>query len=593
MEHTSGGRLLLLCLGSIVGLSQSVNAQPPTSLTSHSANLSTFLIAQTVPIPQTPPPQDLQPPGAPPPLPSDPLPLPQIPTIEPPSVPSPNSNEVIPGTVPGTIVVRQFEIVGSTVFSAADFATLTAPFTNRPITFTELLQVQAAITKLYTDRGYITSGAVIPPQTLETDVVKIQVVEGELEAINITGTRRLNPNYVKSRVAIATQKPLNSRRLLEALQLLQLNPLIQNLSAELSSGTRPGTNLLEIRVTEAKTFGAQIELDNNRSPAIGSFRRGIRVSEANLLGQGDGLEVGYANTTGSHAVDFGYTFPLNPRNGTLSFNFQTSFNRVIEEPFDPLDLKANSRSFGLTFRQPIIETPARLLALGVTAYRQESETSILGVPLQLSPGADNLGRTRISSLRFFQEWIERGSQFVFAARSELSFGIGAFGSTINNTSPDSRFVAWRGQLQWVRLLAPDTLLILRSDLQVADRALVPFEQFSLGGQNTVRGYRQDLLLADNGWVGSAELRLPILRLRQGQGVLQVAPFVDIGNVWNSSGQATPDPNLLASVGLGLRWQQGDLLTFRLDWGIPLVSVDSSSNTWQDKGLTFSIVYNLF
>jgi len=40
-------------------------------------------------------------------------------------------------------------------------------------------------------------------------------------------------------------------------------------------------------------------------------------------------------------------------------------------------------------------------------------------------------------------------------------------------------------------LAPDTLLLVRGNVQLADRALVPIEQFSLGGLESVRGYRQD------------------------------------------------------------------------------------------------------
>src|SRR5919202_727806 len=102
-------------------------------------------------------------------------------------------------------------------------------------------------------------GPLTPPQTLQGGVVTIQVVEGSLESINVTGTRRLNPDYIRSRIAIATNKPLNRERLLEALQLLQLNPLIQNLSAELSAGTEPGLSLLEVKVTEAKTRRLQLQ----------------------------------------------------------------------------------------------------------------------------------------------------------------------------------------------------------------------------------------------------------------------------------------------------------------------------------------------
>lgn len=63
-----------------------------------------------------------------------------------------------------------------------------------------------------------------------------------------------------------------------------------------------------------------------------------------------------------------------------------------------------------------------------------------------------------------------------------------------------------------RLLAPDTLLLVRGDVQLSTTSLVPLEQFSLGGFQNVRGYRQDLLLSDNGAFASAEVRLPILRL---------------------------------------------------------------------------------
>lgn len=586
LKSIVSSHVLLIGFATVASSTPSVYAQPLSETTQSAIDPPAASIAQVIL------PQDLQPPAAPPsptPIPT-PQPPPAIELNPPPVAPG---GELVPGTVPGTIVVRRFEVTGSTIFSVEDFDRVTAPFTNRPITFEELLQAQAAVTRLYTDRGYLTSGAITPPQTVEGDVIVMQVVEGELEGINVTGTRRLNPHYVRSRLQLAAQKPLNTRKLLEALQLLQLNPLIKDLSAELSTGSRPGTNFLDVRVTEARTFSAQIELDNNRSPAVGTFRRGARVGEANLLGLGDSLQVGYSNTNGSNIIDVNYTLPLNPRNGTLSFEFQNSVYRVVEDPFEPLDLKANLRVLSLSYRQPIIETLTRLVALGLTAYRRDSETSILGVPFPLTPGADARGNTRISALRFFQEWIERGPEVVFAARSEFSFGIGAFDATINNSPPDSRFVAWRGQFQWVRLLAPDTLLVLRSDIQFANQALAPFDQFSLGGVNSVRGYRQDFTLADNGAFGSAELRVPVFRLPQARGILQVVPFVDVGRVWSSSGRASPDPNTLAAIGLGLRWQQGDLLTFRLDWGIPLVSVNSDRETLQERGLTFSLVYNLF
>lgn len=558
---------------------------------------STFSVA--IAQSQLPPPQDIVPPPAPTPqpqIPSAPLPPPEE-LLQPPATPA--IPTPIPGKIPATIVVKRFEVVGSTVFSVEQFNRVLAPFTNRPLSFSELFQARSAVTQLYIDAGYITSGALIPPQTLAQGVVTIQVVEGELEAINVTGTRRLHPNYVRSRIALRTDPPLNQQRLLEALQLLQLDPLIQNLSAELSAGSRLGTNILDVRVQEARTLDLQIIADNGRSPSVGSFRRGGQIGEANLLGFGDRINAWYSNTAGSNTFDVVYALPVNARNGIVSLSIGVADSSIIETPFDPLEIDSYSRYYDLTFRQPVSQTPTQEFALGLTASRRESNVasqplSELEPPIplsQLSPGADAEGRTRISALRFFQEWTQRGSRQVIAARSQFSLGVGAFDASINDDAPDSNFFAWRGQAQWVRLLAPDTLLLVRGDVQLADRALVPLEQFGSGGLDSVRGYRQDTFLTDSGAFASAEIRLPIYRSEQ-QWLVQLTPFVDVGTAWNRSND-NPDPNVLVSLGLGLRLQIGNNLTARLDWGIPLVDVASEQRTWQENGVYFSVVASPF
>ncbi|MBW4671461.1 MAG: ShlB/FhaC/HecB family hemolysin secretion/activation protein [Cyanomargarita calcarea GSE-NOS-MK-12-04C] len=550
----------------------------------------------TVPNPNI---RENQPPSTQPlPEPSPPSRLPPPEELLPNITPS-SPEEAPPGEIPQTIVVKKFNVTGSTVFSPEDFAKITEPYIKKPITLAELFQIRGLITKLYVDKGYITSGAFIPPQKLQAGVVEIRVIEGGLEDIKITGTRRLNPGYVRSRIAIATGKPLNRDRLLEALQILQLNPLIENLTAELAAGSSPGGSLLEIRVREALTFNTQLVLDNGRSPSVGSFRRQIQISEANLLGLGDDINAIYTNTDGSNSLDLGYTLPINARNGTIAFNYGTSDSNVIERPFNVLDIESNSHYYELTLRQPIVQTPTQEFALGVTGTRRESQANYLEDKIAFPAlGADNNGNTRVTALRFFQDWTSRSSRDVFALRSQFSIGLGALDSTINETSPDSRFYTWRGQAQWVRLLAPDTLLLLRGDMQLADRPLVAIEQIGLGGLETVRGYRQDALLTDNAIFASAEIRVPIARNQRNNTLLQLTPFLDFGTAWNRSGR--PDSvnrdlgsNTLVSLGLGLRFQLQDRLTVRFDWGIPLISISGEKNSWQENGLYFSIVGNPF
>ncbi|WP_363319720.1 ShlB/FhaC/HecB family hemolysin secretion/activation protein [Microcoleus sp. PH2017_02_FOX_O_A] len=166
----------------------------------------------------------------------------------------------------------------------------------------------------------------------------------------------------------------------------------------------------------------------------------------------------------------------------------------------------------------------------------------------MSPGADARGRTRVSALRLFQDFTQRGERDVLAARSQFNLGVSAFGATASNREPDGQFLTWRGQLQYVRLLAPQTLLVVRSQAQLAIAELLPIEQFGLGGPDTVRGYRQDAMLADSGLFASAELRYPILRTGDKKGLLQVTPFVDAGNVWNSGGRVALEANTLLSAG---------------------------------------------
>ena len=163
-------------------------------------------------------------------------------------------------------------------------------------------------------------------------------------------------------------------------------------------------------------------------------------------------------------------------------------------------------------------------------------------------------------------------------------------SQIDNVEPipDSRFFSWQGQAQWVRVLGRDTLLQLRGNVQLADNVLLPAEQFAIGGAGSVRGYRQDQLQADNGLFGSLEVQLPIIRDRRSDSIVHVVPFLDWGHVWNAPGSEDVDPNTISSIGLGLRWRWGDRVTARLDYGIPLVTLESRDRTWQENGLLFSV-----
>jgi hemolysin activation/secretion protein len=119
--------------------------------------------------------------------------LPEAEQLLPPAVGAPAQPGELPN-IPGTIKVDRFEVVGSTVFRKQELDATLKDFVGRPLTFAQMLQARSAVSQLYISQGYITSGALIGPQTLTASVVRILVLEGKLESINVVGTRRLNSN---------------------------------------------------------------------------------------------------------------------------------------------------------------------------------------------------------------------------------------------------------------------------------------------------------------------------------------------------------------------------------------------------------------
>jgi len=526
--------------------------------------------------------------------------IPETEALPPPLETFPVPLENRPNQAMSSIRLREPLFEGNTAFTEAELiAVLQETLSADTLTLADIYWAAEQVANHYETAGYPTTGAIPKFETdaASQEVVYFQVVEGWVEDIMVSGTQRLNPNYVRSRLALAMQPPLKTERLVDSLQLLHNDPLIQSVQARLSAGTELGSNILTVEVLEAETLGIRTFIDNARSAAVGSLQQGISVSEGNLMGQGDRLTLGYNRTEGSNEYSAQYTLPINPRQGTLAFSYRHSNSEIITEEFAVLGINSQSDEFDLTWRQPIIRTPRTEFALGLIGSVSQNQTvfgeKIFGFPIGFPvPGANDDGESQVTAVRFFQDWTARSEIDAFAARSEFSLGLGGFGGgTVNEIAPDNRFLTWRGQTQYRRLLADDMFLLLRSDLQVASRPLLTPEQFSLGGRSTVRGYRQDLLLADNGAFASAEVWVPIIRAPNIEGVLQLTPFLDVGTVWNADNEAL-NPSALAAVGLGLQWQQ-EYFSARLDWGIPLIEAPGQGDSWQENGLYFSLSLSSF
>jgi hemolysin activation/secretion protein len=339
---------------------------------------------------------------------------------------------------------------------------------------------------------------------------------------------------------------------------------------------------------------------------VGAQRAIATLAHQSLTGNGDVLSLSYGRSEGlDPLLDLAYVIPLNARDTTLAMQYRQNNLTVIQQPFAPLDIKSNSEIYTISLRQPVYRTPSTLFALDLTGERSALDTSVLGVPFSLEPGAVD-GQSVVTALRFGQEYVYRTRNQVIAGRSRFSLGLDALGSTIHdNDLPDSQFFAWLGQFQWVRQFdtlqsigIPGTQVIFRSDVQLANKPLMTVEQFALGGRYTVRGYPQNTLVRDNAFLASVEARIPIIRNQPRAEYLELAPFFDYGTGWNTNRPSGSPPDL-SGIGVGLRWGLAApsrvplRVQFEFYWGYPLRQIQTSASPIDGNGLYFQLLFGIF
>ncbi|MDR9404097.1 MAG: ShlB/FhaC/HecB family hemolysin secretion/activation protein, partial [Halothece sp. Uz-M2-17] len=475
--------------------------------------------------------------------------------------------------------IKTITVIGSRIFTAADFAPIINPVQEETVSRQQLLAVVQAITKLYLDSGYLTSRAVLVEDSLNTGNITIQVLEGKLSAIEIEGTERLNPEYARSRLELANQPVLNVTQLEDQLRLLRSNPLLDTVEASLKAGENIQESILVVKVQEADPWIIDISLDNYSPPSVGSEEATLSIGHRNLTGNGDTIQASYSRTIqgGAEEIDLNYNLPINAKNGMISLRTAFGRNEVIEDEFEDFNIEGDFDLVELNYRQPLIRNSREEFALSLGFAYQNGETFLLGEPTPFSVGPDDDGISRTSIIKLGQDYIRRSESGAWGLRSQFNFGTRLFDATDNNGDiPDGQFISWLGQIQRVQILSPDNLLIIQADIQLSSDELLSSQQFVIGGGQSLRGYRQNILAGDQGIQISIEDQITLSRNDAGEPIFKLAPFFDLGTVINKDdnpNQIAQDKTVIAGLGLGLLWTPTTDLNIRLDYGIPLVDLD--------------------
>jgi hemolysin activation/secretion protein len=525
----------------------------------------------------------------------------------------PDLPELDDGVAPGPrVLVRRFDIEGSTAFSEQDFRPLVEPFIGREISSEDIVAIRDAITRLYLERGYLNSGAVVPDQDLADGVVVIRVVEGRLSGVEVNGARYYRANVLRRRVELGASVPLDVTKLEESLQILQQDPRIERVHARLRPAEAPGESILELSVEESRRWLLELGADNWSNPAFGGLEGDFHARDENLLGFGDALGSRFRLADGIWRVDTSYDFPLTARGTLLRVGGEISDSKIVEKPFSELDIETRYTSVRLGVEHPVYRTLQTQLRLGLAGDWRRARTQLCKFedifggcdPFAVNGSGANPddGKTTVAALRFTQDLVRRDLDQVIAARSMLSVGLPILGALDRDIpasplglgglrNPDGQFVAWLAQLQWARRFEPwGVQAIFRVDAQLASDTLPSLERFPLGGHLSVRGYRENQIVRDQGVVTSLEVRVPVLPWEGRLGLFQLAPFADFGHASNRR-NPTPDPKNLASVGIGLLWRLGPV-DASVYWGHQLSKVDTSGKL-QDKGVQFRVGVRVF
>lgn len=492
---------------------------------------------------------------------------------------------------PLRVFVRDFELTGNTVFSDAELGEITAPFANREITSEELQAVRHQLTLRYVNRGYINSGAVIPDQDVTDGVVRIDIIEGRLTDITVEGTKTLKPKFVSERLALGAGPPLNINELGERVQILTQSQFISRINADLKPGDRPGEARLTAQIEEPRPYQLSFIFDNQVVPTLGDFRGVVQGTLYNLTGDGDVLTAEAEFAEGLQDLFGSYSRPLNARDTRLTLLGETEQTKVVND-FEFLNIESEFWSLGFRVTHPIYQTPQDTLTIGAGFDRRHSKTSILGRGFAFTPGVEPDGDSDVSVIRLSQEFIRRSRNQVLAARSTFSFGVDAFGATVNPTGPSAEYFAWLGQFQWARRLDErGSQVLFRVDTQLTPDQLLPMEQYSVGGVRSVRGYQENQLVRDYGYSSSLEIRYPVFR-KEGRNVVQLAAFVDVGGAWNND-SPDPEPHTIWGPGLGILYDPSPRLHAELYWGIGMEEIPNQENALVNDGIHFQLIANIF
>ena len=501
--------------------------------------------------------------------------------VAPPGAAAQSTDAAVAETVapPQALTINEFTVRGNHLLSEDDVDAAVYPYLGPGQTLQSIDAARAALEKIYADRGYQTVAVEIPPQHVTGGVVVLQVVEEKVGRLHVNGSHYFSLDKIKSQApSLSPGTVPNFKKIPHDIVALNSWPDRQVVPA-LRAGVAPNTVDVDLNVKDSLPLHGSLELNNRYSQGTTPLRLDASLSYDNLFQRGD----------------------------TVSFSYEVA-------PENPRDAEVFSGSY--LARLPNIDW-ASLLLYGLVSNSDVAtlgSTNVIGKGHVIGvrgvftlPGGDGFYHTLSAGIDYkhFDQDVTLGgatlptpvTYYPLTATYSASWQGGTGLTELNLTpvlnirnlgsTPDqfdakrfstdktsSGFIYLRGDAERTQELPGKFELSAKVQGQISSEPLVNTEQFSGGGQDTVRGYLESEVLGDNAILGSVELRSPSLAYLLGprSDDWRLFGFAEGGQL--NILQPLPEQQAvfdLASIGFGTRIKLVDHLNGQIDMALPLVT----------------------
>lgn len=406
--------------------------------------------------------------------------------------------------------IHTITLSGVTLISAKAQQKLISPWLNQCLDMAKITQLTTAISDWYISRGYITSRAFLTEQDLSQGELRLVVMEGKLSHIRLDGE---SPRMLKMVFPGLEGKVLNLRDIEQGME--QINRLRSNpVQIEIVPDSEPGYSIVNLTATPEFPLSASFSLDNSGQKSTGEKQLNGSLSGNNLLGLADkwfvsgGRSSDFATGYDAQSFQTGVSVPYGY--GLLDYSYAWSnYRTTIMNQGYPWMSTGDTKTHRLNgswvvFRNGDIKTA---LSAGVT--QRSSRNWLNDAPLKSST-------RNLSSLQLGINHTQKMFGGVATFNPGYSHGMPWFNAETDEEKigdvPRAEFRKWNLSASFQRPVTHDLLWLTSLYGQWSPDRLYGSERLTLGGESSVRGFKEQYLSGDNGGYWRNELNYPLFTL---------------------------------------------------------------------------------